>query len=111
MRGEAEPDASPEIAMRGVELATGKRPVGLSYLIRHDRPLALGGPLLHLATGIQRLADAKLMAAAPEFTDVLLRLLTSPFLTAHDLSWQTVPIRDAAWDLLVRVAPHLEIRQ
>ena len=109
MRGEAEPGADAETAALGVEPATDDRPGGWPYLIRQDRPLTPGGSLLHLATGIQRLADAKLMAAAPELADVLLRLLTSPDLTRRDLDPGTRSVRDAAWDLLVRVAPHLEI--
>ena len=109
VRGEAEPGADAETAALGVEPATDDRPGGWPYLIRQDRPLAPGGSLLHVSTGIQRLADAKLMAIAPELAAVLLRLLTSPNLTVHDLPWQTVPIRDAAWDLLMRVALHLEI--
>lgn len=107
VRGEAEPGAPPETATLGIEPATDEQPGGWPYLIRQDRPLTPGGSLLHLATGIQRLADAKLMAAAPELAEVLLRLLTSPELTRRDLG--TRPVRDAAWDLLVRVAPHLEI--
>jgi len=37
------------------------------------------------------LADARLMAAAPELADVQLRPLTSLSLIAHDLPWQTLP--------------------
>ena len=109
VRGEAEPGADAETAVLGVEPASDERPGGWPYLIRQDRPLTPGGSLLHLATGIQRLADARLMAAAPELATVLLRLLTSPALTAHDLDLGTRPVRDAAWDLLVRATPHLEI--
>lgn len=109
VRGEADPGASPEAVTLGVEPATDDRPAGFPYLIRQDRPVSVGGSLLHLATGIQRLADAKLMAAAPDLADVLLRLLTSPALMQRDLEPRTRAARDAAWDLLIRVAPHLEI--
>ena len=68
-----------------------------------------GGSLLHIATGIQRLADAKLMAASPELAEALLRLLTSPDLMTDDLDPQTRARIAIAWDLLVRAAPHLEI--
>ena len=109
VRGEADEGAPALDVMLGVEPATEARPGGWPFLIRQDRPLEPGGSLLHLATGIQRLADARLMAAAPDLADVLLRLLTSPDLTAHDLDPQTQPAIVAAWNLLVRVAPHLEI--
>lgn len=86
--GEAEVDASPEDRRLDVTPANEDRSGGFTYLIRQDRPLAADDCPLHLATGIQRLAESRLMAAAPELA-VVLRLLTSP-------------------DLL-RVAPHLEI--
>lgn len=108
-RGEAGEGASPVDQVLGIEPATDDRPGGWPYLIRQDRPPTLGGSFLHLATGIQRLADAKLMAAAPELAAVLLRLLTAPALTARDLDSDSLTARDAAWALLVRVAPHLEI--
>lgn len=109
VRGEADANASAEEVRLGVEPATENRPGGWPYLIRQDRPLEPGGGGLHLATGIQRLADARLMAAAPEFAQTLLRLLTSPDLTRNDLDSQTRQVVMGAWDLLVRAAPHLEI--
>lgn len=109
VRGEAGAGASAIDAMLGVEPATEDRPGGWPYLIRQDRPVEPGGCPLHLATGIQRLADAKLLAAAPDLADVLLRLLTAPDLTAGDLDPRTQQVVDSGWDLLVRVAPHLEI--
>lgn len=110
VRGEAEADASPAESMLGVAPATEGGPGGWPYLIRQDRPVEPGSCLLHIATGIQRLADAKLIAAAPELADVLLRLLTTPALMAHDLDPRSRPAITTAWALLVRVAPHLEIR-
>ena len=109
VRGEADAGASAETVMLGVEPATHDRPGGWPFLIRQNRPLAPGGSLLHLAIGIQRHADAKLMAAVPDLAEVVLRLLTSPDLMRRDLDPGTRPVRDAAWDLIVRVAPHLEI--
>lgn len=109
VRGMAEADASPAELMLGVAPATEEQPGGWPYFIRQDRPVEFGGSCLHIATRIQRLADAKLIAAAPDLTTVLLRLLTTPGLMRPDLDPRT---RDAvvdAWDLLVRVAPHLEI--
>ncbi|MCJ2070776.1 hypothetical protein MKK75_18595, partial [Methylobacterium sp. J-030] len=67
------------------------------------------GSCLHIATGIQRLADAKLIAAVPDLTTVLLRLLTTPELMRDDLAPNTCDAVTVAWGLLVRVAPHLEI--
>lgn len=58
--------------MLGVEPATGDVPGGRPYLIRQDRLVEPGGSCLHVATGIQRLADAKLIAAAPELAEALL---------------------------------------
>lgn len=107
--GEAGEGASAEEAMLGVEPATDERPGGWPYLIRQDRPIELGDCPLHVATGIQRLADARLMAGAPELAATLLRLLTAPDLTRHDLDPRTRQVVTGAWDLLVRVAPHLEI--
>jgi hypothetical protein len=42
--------------------------------------LALGGSRLYVVTGLQRLIDAKFLAAALELAEVLLRLLGSPAL-------------------------------
>lgn len=109
VRGEASGAASAADVMLGVEPATENQPGGWPYLIRQNRPVALGNCPLHLAVGVQRLADAKLMAAAPELADIVLRLLTSAALTAPDLDAPTRAVRNAAWELLVQVAPHLEI--
>ena len=109
VRGAAEPDASPAQAMLGVEPATDDRPGGWPYFIRRDAPVEPGGCPLHIATGIQRLADAQLIAAAPDLAATLLRLLTAPALGARDLDARTREVVDAAWPLLIRVAPQLEI--
>ncbi len=109
VRGEADEGSPARDVMLGVEPATEGRSGGWPYLIRQDREFVLGDTPLHLATGIQRLADAKLMAAAPDFAAVLLRLLTAPALTRTDLDATTREVLAAAWDILVRVAPHLEI--
>lgn len=109
VRGEADAGSTAEAVMLGVEPATNARPGGWPYLIRQDRSVEPGGCPLHLAIGIQRLADAKLMATAPELAEVLLRLLTSPDLMLDDLDPRTRQAIATAWDLLVKVAPHLEI--
>ena len=109
VRGEASEEAPARDAMFGIEPATEDGAGGWPYLIRQDRGFALGECLLHLATGIQRLADAKLMAAAPDLAAVLLRLMTSPALTRADLDPGTRETLASGWALLVRVAPHLEI--
>ena len=109
VRGEAGDDAPAADVMLGVEPATEDQPGGWPYLIRQDRPVEPGGCPLHLATGIQRLADAKLMAVAPDLAETLLRLLIAPDLTKADLDPRTRQVMATAWDLLVRVAPHLEI--
>ncbi|WP_145984597.1 hypothetical protein [Methylobacterium aquaticum] len=64
---------------------------------------------MHIATGIQRLADAQLLAAAPDLAAMLLRLLTAPALGARDLDSRTREVVDAAWSLLIRVTPQLEV--
>ncbi len=109
VRGAAEADASPAEIMLGVVPATEEQPGGWPYFIRRDRPVEFGGSCLHIASNIQRLADAKLMAAAPDLTAVLLRLLTAPDLMRADLDQRTGDAVVDAWDLLVRIAPHLEI--
>lgn len=109
VRGEASDGAPAADVMLGIEPATATGPGGWPYLIRPDRPVEPGGCPLHLATGIQRLTDAKLMAAAPDLAAVLLRLLTSPELMAHHLEPSTRAALNSAWDLLVKVAPHLAI--
>lgn len=109
VRGAVDDSASPLELMLGVEPATDERPGGRSYFIRRVQPIERDDGPLHIANGIYRLADARLIAAAPDLTALLLRLLTSPDLTRHDLDPGTCTARDAAWDLLVHVAPHLEI--
>lgn len=76
--------------MRGAEPTSKDRSGGCPYLVRQDRPLAAGECPLHLTTGIQGLAESRLMAAAPELAAAVMWLFTSP-------------------NLLLRVAPHLEI--
>ncbi|CAO4194105.1 hypothetical protein [Methylorubrum extorquens] len=61
--------------MLGVEPESEDRPGGFPYLVRQDRPFTLGECPLHLAVGIPRLADAKLMAAAPDLASMLLNVL------------------------------------
>ena len=109
MRGEAEPGSSPAQTMLGVEPAAENRPGGWPYFIRRDGPVEPGGCPLHIATGIQRLADAQLLAAAPDLAAMLLRLLTAPALGARDLDSRTREVVDAAWSLLIRVTPQLEV--
>ena len=109
VRGEADPDSSPAQAMLGIEPAGDDRPGGWPYFIRRDAPVERGDCPLHIATGIQRLADARLIAAAPDLAAALLTLIVAPAVTAHGLDAHTRTAVDAAWTLLVRVAPHLEI--
>lgn len=109
VRGTGEPDASPAQTMLGVEPAAENRPGGWPYFIRRDGPVEPGGCPLHIATGIQRLADAQLLAAAPDLAAMLLRLLTAPALGARDLDSRTREVVDAAWSLLIRVTPQLEV--
>ena len=96
VRGEAEPGAPPETVMLGVEPTTEDRPGGWPCFIRQDRTFPLGDGPLHLAVDIQRLSDARLMAAAPDLAAALLRLLTSPALTRHNLDPDTRAAVDAA---------------
>jgi hypothetical protein len=109
VRGEAEPGASTVALMLGVPPAANDGLSGWPYFVRCDGPVEPGGSHLHIASGIQRLADAKLIAAAPDLAATLLRLLTSPALMRADLDERTQEAVTGAWDLLVRVAPHLEI--
>lgn len=109
MRGEAEPGVASAVTMLGVEPATGDCSGGWPYLVRRDAPVEPSECPLHIAKGIQRIAGAQLIAAAPELSAMLLRLLTAPAATAHDLDARSRAAVDAAWALLVRIAPHLEI--
>nr|WP_137829494.1 hypothetical protein [Methylobacterium sp. L1A1] len=109
VRGEAEADAPAELRMLGVEPAGEDRPGGFPYLIRQDLKFAPGDCPLHLAVGIQRLADARLMAAAPDLAAALLSVLIVRELRSADPDAQTQRVVAAAWDLLVRVTPQLEI--
>ncbi|MCJ2017112.1 hypothetical protein MKK84_06680 [Methylobacterium sp. E-065] len=109
VRGTAEADAAPAELMLGVEPATAELAGGWPYFIRRNRPVEPGSCPRHIAVGIQRLADARLIAAAPNLTAVLLRLLISPGLTTRDLDPRTPDAVTAGWDLLIAVAPHLEI--
>lgn len=89
VRGEAEPGAPPAQAMLGVEPAADDRPGGWPYFIRRDAPVEPGGCPLHVATGIQRLADARFIAAAPDLATTLLRLLIAAAIGARDLDAST----------------------
>ena len=109
VRGEAEPGASPAQVMLGVEPAGDDRPGGWPYLIRRHATIEPGGCPLHIAVGIQRTADARLIAAAPDLAAALLRLLTTPAIMTPGADPATQAAVTAAWDLLVRVTPHLEI--
>ncbi|WP_156295587.1 hypothetical protein [Methylobacterium aquaticum] len=82
--GEADPDAWPAQIMLGAEPAAEDRPGGWPYFIRRDAPVEPGGCPLHMATGIQRLADAQLLAAAPDLAERRLALLTAPTLGLRD---------------------------
>jgi hypothetical protein len=62
VRGTAEADAAPAELMLGVEPATAGHAGGWLYFIRRNRPVEPGGCPLHIATGIQWLADARLSA-------------------------------------------------
>ncbi|MFG7489378.1 hypothetical protein [Methylorubrum rhodesianum] len=109
VRGETEPGASPLNLMLGIEPASDELPGGWPYLVRRHQPVEPGRCPLHIAVGIQRLADARLIAAAPELAERLLALLVAPALGNRDLDAGTRAAVDAAWRLLVRVAPQLEI--
>ena len=97
----------PETVLVGSEPATNDGLCGWPYLIRQARPMKPDS--MPIAAGIPRLADARMMAAAPELADALVRLLTSPELNRQGIDPRTQRVRDAAWVLLMRVAPHLEI--
>ena len=106
VRGTAGEDASPLELMLDLAPATDEAPGGWPYLIRCRHPVEPGGCCLHIACGIQRLADAQLMAAAPELAAGLLGLLTAPDLSHHNLNRRTRLAVSTGWDLLVAVAPH-----
>ncbi|GLS44206.1 hypothetical protein [Methylobacterium brachythecii] len=109
VRGEPGPDSPAAAIMLGVEMATDERPGGWPYFLPRDWPIEPGGSSLHIAVGIQRLADAKLLAAAPDLAALLLELLTAPALMAAGLDDRTRNAITRGWDLLVRVAPQLEV--
>ena len=109
VRGEAEADASSAEVILGVAPATDTEPGGWPYFIRRDATVEPGGCPLHIATGIQRLTDARLIAAAPDLAAVLLHLLTAPELASAHRDPRTAAAITAAWDLLVQVAPTIEI--
>lgn len=105
----AEPAA--DVAPRAVteDGVAGDEQAGGFCLIGAESLHALGETDLPIALGIQRLADATLMAGAPDLAAALLALLTSPDLLRRDLDPLTRAAVAAAWHLLVRVAPHLQI--
>ena len=85
VRGDPGDDASPELATHGTTPSTDEQPGGFPYFIRQHRELPPGGCHLHLAIGIQRLADAILMAAAPDLLAAVVRLLGCPDLSLDEL--------------------------
>jgi hypothetical protein len=109
VRGQADPEAPPHEVILGIALASDGRPGGWPYFVRRAATVERGDGPLHIATGIQRLADARLIAAAPDLAAALLSVLTAPALRRHDLDAVTRAAIDAAWALLIRAAPHLEI--
>ncbi|MBB2963519.1 hypothetical protein [Methylobacterium sp. R2-1] len=109
VRREAEADAPAKVRLLGIEPAAKDRPGSFPYLVRQDRPFTSGECPLHLAVGIQRLADARLMAAAPDLASMLLNVLIVRELRSSVLDHETQKVVVAAWNLLVRVTPHLEI--
>lgn len=109
VRGAAEAAVSGETAGLEIKAATRAGPSGGHALIRQARSADEAGNSPNIAGGIRRPADARLLAAAPDLADALLRLLISPALNARDVDPNTREARDAAWSLLIQVAPHLEI--
>jgi hypothetical protein len=109
VRGQADPEAPPHEVILEIEPASEGRPGGWPYLVRRAASVEYGDCPLHIATGIQRLADARLIAAAPDLSAALLSVLTAPALMRHDLDAATRAAIDAAWALLIRAAPHMEI--
>lgn len=95
--------------MLGMEPASADGSTGRSYLICRPHRAEIGESPRLVATGIHCLADARLMAAAPDLAEMLLRLLTAPDLTMDDLDPGTRTAIDDAWILLVRAAPYLEV--
>lgn len=116
VRGEAGGGGLAANLLSGVTPGIEGQQPGWPYFIRQSRPTIPGACPLHrkigagrLASDIPRLADAKLMAVAPDLADALLRLLIAPDLRHADLDPRTRLAIATGWDLLVRVAPHLEI--
>lgn len=109
VRGAAKPETPSATAIREFEVTTKEGPGGGPYIIRRARSADEVGGRPDIAGGIHRLADARLLAAAPDLADALLRLLISPALNTRGIDPNTRAVRDAAWGLLIRVAPHLEI--
>ena len=109
VRGQADPEAPPHELILGIAPASEGRPGGWPYLVRCAATVKRGDGPLHIATGIQRLADARLIAAAPDLAAALLSVLTAPALRRHDLDATTRAAIDAAWELVIRAAPHMEI--
>ena len=109
VRGGADPEAPPHAVILGIAPASEGRPGGWPYLVRRAASVERGDCPLHIATGIQRLADARLIAAAPDLAVALLSVLAAPALRRHDLDAATRAAIDAAWELVIRAAPHLEI--
>ncbi len=108
VRGQADPEAPPHEVILGIEPASEGRSGGWPYLVRRNASVELGACPLHIATGIQRLADARLVAAAPDLAAALPGVLTTPAFIRHDLDAATRAAFDATWELLIRVARHLE---
>lgn len=105
----ADEGASQADFMLGAEPSAADAPSGQPYLIYRAHTAEIGESPRLVATGIHCLADARLMAAAHDLAEMLLRLLTAPDLTMDDLDPGTRAAIDDAWTLLVRAAPYLEI--
>lgn len=59
--------------------------------------------------GIQQLTDARLMTTALGMAAALLMLMTAPDSPHLDLDPQTRAAVTTAWNVFVRIAPHLKI--